>query len=129
MTHGQRRLAVEGLQWTLGLVVLLESSRLAFATAQIHAFSKTGLPPWIRPVLAGGEIVAAVLFLLPFTSVVGSYLLLLVFLLAALVHILHGQFDVGALAVYSMAVLVSMAHRSEEPREAAHDRSRADGAV
>jgi len=59
---------------------------------------------------------------MPLTSVAGSYLLLLVFLLAALVHVLHGQYDVGVLAVYSMAVLVSLAHRHDPRGEAAHDR-------
>lgn len=118
-----KRIAVEGLRWTLGLVVLLESCRLAFLPSQIHAFSKSGLPEWLRPGLAGSEIVAAVLFLVPVTRVAGSYLLLLVFLLAALVHVLHGQYDVGVLAVYSMAVLESMAHRHEGTREVAHDRS------
>ena len=117
-----KRSAVEGLRWTVGLVVLLRSGRLAFAPSQIHAFTKSGLPPWVRPVLAGSEIVAAILFLLPFTSVVGSYLLLLVFVLAAIVHILHGQFEVGTLAVYSMAVLVSMADRYDKREEVAHDR-------
>jgi hypothetical protein len=77
---------------------------------------------WIRPLLAGGEIVAAILFLVPLTTIVGSYLLLVVFFVAALVHILHGQFDVGVLAVYSMAVLVSMAHRNAKTQEVAHDR-------
>jgi hypothetical protein len=116
-----KRTAVEGLRWTLGLVVLLESFRLVFAAQQIHAPWKTGLPQRILRALAGSEIVAAVLFLVPFTNAVGSYLLLLVFFLAATVHILHGQFDVGALAVYGMAVLVSMAHRYDETRELAHD--------
>jgi hypothetical protein len=118
-----KRAAVEGLRWTLGLVVLLESCRLAFAAPQIHASWKTGPPQWILRALAGSEIVAAVLFLVPFTIVAGSYLLLLVFFLAATVHIVHGQFDVGALAVYSMAVLVSMADRHDKTREVAHDRS------
>ncbi len=123
MNPRKKRIAVEGLRWTLGLVVLFESCRLAFWPSQIHAFAKTGLPAWIRPGLAGGEIVAAVLFLVPFTSMAGGYLLLLVFLLAALVHVLHGQYDVGMLAVYSMAVLVSLAHRQEARGEVAHDRS------
>jgi uncharacterized membrane protein YphA (DoxX/SURF4 family) len=123
MKQQLKRLAVDGQRWTLGLVVLLESGRLAFLPSQVHAFSRTGLPPWTRPALAGSEIVAAILFLLPFTSVVGSYLLLVVFVLAASVHILHGQYDVGALAVYAMAVLVSMASRHDAAREAAHDRS------
>ena len=122
MNPRSKRIAVAGLRWTLGLVVLLESCELAFLPSQIQAFSRTGLPRWIRPMLAGSEIVAAVLFLLPFTRVAGSYLLLVVFLLAAAVHILHRQLDVGALAVYSMAVLVSLAHRNEATPEAAHDR-------
>jgi DoxX-like family len=117
-----RRIAIDGLRWTVGLVVLFESCRLAFWPSEIHAFSKSGLPGWIRPGLAGSEIVAAVLFLVPLTSVAGSYLLLLVFLLAALVHVLHGQYDVGVLAVYSMAVLVSLAHRQDARGEVAHDR-------
>jgi DoxX-like protein len=116
-----KRTAVDGLRWTLGLVVLLESCRLAFLPSQIHAFSRSGLPAWIRPGLAGSEIVAVVLFLVPFTSVAGSYLLLLVFLLAAVVHVLHGEYDVGVLAVYSMAVLVSLAHRADARGEVAHD--------
>ena len=121
MSQELRKAAVAGLRWTVGLVVLLESMRLAFATSQIHAFARTGLPAWLRSLLAWSEIVAAILFLLPFTTIVGSYLLLVVFFLAALVHVLHGQFDVGALAVYSMAVVVSMAHQSVETQEVAHD--------
>jgi hypothetical protein len=117
------RIAVDGLRWTLGSVVLLESCKLAFLPSEIHAFSKSGLPAWIRPGLAGSEIVAAVLFLVPFTSVVGSYMLLWVFLLAAVVHVLHGQYDVAVLAVYSMAVLVNLAHRRGTAGEIAHDRS------
>ena len=121
MIHDLRKAAAVGLQWTVGSVVLVESIRLAFAPSQIHAFSRTGLPAWTRPLLAGSEIVAAILFLVPVTSVVGSFLLLAVFFLAALIHVLHGQHDVGVLAVYSMAVLVSLAHRNGKTQEVAHD--------
>jgi hypothetical protein len=118
-----KRIAVDGLRWTLGLVVLLESCELAFLPSQIRAFSNTGLPPWIRPTLAGSEIIAAALFLWPFTIVVGGYFLFVIFLLAAAVHILHGHFDVGSLAVYSMAILVCLAHRHGVERGVAHERS------
>jgi hypothetical protein len=121
--NSRQRIAVNGLRWTVGSVILLESCKLAFLPSEIHAFSKSGLPAWIRPGLAGSEIVTAVLFLVPFTSVVGSYSLLLVFLLAALVHVLHGQYDVGVLVVYCMAVLVSLAHRRDTAGDVAHDRS------
>jgi len=121
MTGDLRKTALAGLRWTVGLVVLLESARLAFASSQIQAFARTGLPAGLRPLLAWSEILAAILFLVPITSLVGSYLLLAVFFLAALVHVLHGQFDVGVLAVYSMAVLVNMAHRNDKTEEVAND--------
>ena len=54
----------------------------------------------------------------------GGYLLLIILFLAALLHLLHGEFDVGVLLVYAMAVLVSMAYRSREESEAAHDGQR-----
>lgn len=122
MSTQLRERAVEGLRWTLGLVVLLESCRLVFVTSQAHAFSTSGLPGWILLVLGGSEIVAAVLFLVPFTSILGGYLLLAVFFAAAAVHVLHGQVDVGMLVVYSVAVVVCMAHRVGEAGEMAHDR-------
>ena len=110
------------LRWTLGLVALLESFAFVFSNSAAHFLAKTGLPSWIRPALGGAEIVAAVLFLLPFTTVIGSYLLLVVFGFAALVHLLHGPYEVGGLAVYAVAVLVCMAHAENKTQEAAHER-------
>src|SRR5580704_5616264 len=110
------------LRWTLGLVVLLESFALFFFNSAAHFLAKTGLPSWIRPALGGAEIVTAVLFLVPFTTVIGSYLLLVVFGFAALVHLLHGQYEVGGLAVYAVAVLVCMAHAENKTQEAGHER-------
>ena len=54
---------------------------------------------------------AAVLFLVPITTVVGAWLLLLVFAGAILLHVLHGQYEVGGLLVYSAAVYVVLAFR------------------
>jgi hypothetical protein len=54
--------------------------------------------------------------------VIGSYLLLVVFGFAALVHLLHGQYEVGGLAVYAVAVLVCMAHAENKTQEAGHER-------
>jgi hypothetical protein len=98
------------LRWALGLVVLLESCQFVFSNSAAHFLAKAGLPSWIRPVLGGAEIIAAVLFLVPFTTLIGSYLLLVIFGLAALVHILHGQYDVRGLVVYAVAVLVCMTY-------------------
>lgn len=116
------RFSIPLLRWTLGLVVLFESSRFAFSASAAYLLSKTGLPSWLQPVLGGAEIVAVVLFLVPFTARGGGYLLLVVFALAAFVHILHGQFDVGGLAVYAAAVLVCLAQTQNKPTKVTHGR-------
>lgn len=110
------------LRWTLGLVVIIESSQFAFSASAAHFFAKTGLPSWLRPALGGSEILAAILFLVPFTALLGGYLLLVIFGVAALIHLLHGQFGVEGLLVYAVAALVCMAHRHNSPSEARRDR-------
>jgi hypothetical protein len=110
------------LRWTLGLVVVLESAEFILSNSATHFLVKAGLPTWIQPVLGGSEILAAVLFLLPFTAKIGSYLLLIIFALAALLHILHGQFSVGGLVVYAAAVLVCMASAGNTTQQASHER-------
>jgi hypothetical protein len=120
-----RSRAVFGLQWIVGLVVIVESLRLAFEPAAARHFAKAGMPLWMRPALAWTEIAAAILFLVPFTTLLGGYGLLLIFFLAALLHILHGEFDIGVLLVYAMAVVVTMAYRSSAELETAHDGQRA----
>jgi len=57
------------------------------------------------------EVVAAVLFLLSPTVVVGGWALLVIFAAAALLHFMHGQFEVGGLLVYGAAVFVVLAFR------------------
>jgi hypothetical protein len=122
MNTRRKNFSIPLLRWTLGLVVLLESCQFIFSNSAAHFLAKTGLPSWLRPVLGGAESIAAVLFLLPWTALLGSYLLLVIFALAALVHILHGQFDVGGLVVYAAAVFVCMAHSENRTAEAAHKR-------
>jgi uncharacterized membrane protein YphA (DoxX/SURF4 family) len=117
-----KHISIPLLRWTLGLVVLLESFQFVFSTSAAHFLAKAGLPSWLQPVLGGAEIVAAFFFLVPFTALVGSYLLLAIFALAALVHILHGQFEVGGLLVYAVAVLVCLAHTEDRTAEAVHER-------
>jgi DoxX-like family len=110
------------LRWTLGLVVVLESIEFILSNSAAHFLVKAGLPSWIQTVLGGSEIFGAVLFLLPFTAKIGSYLLLIIFALAVLLHILHGQFNVGGLAVYAAAVLVCLASAGNTTQEASHER-------
>lgn len=105
MTQNGHKLARTGLQYSLGLVLIYESSRLAFAAGAAHTFQQTHLPQWFRVAIALVELVGAILFLLPPTIVVGGRLLLATFGVAAVVHVLHGQTDIGYLIIYSMAVV------------------------
>lgn len=110
MNAQARRRAIPALRWTVGLVVLFESCRFVLSHGPIHG----GLPQWIRPVLGGPEIIAAILFLLPLTRAVGGNLLLLIFALAAMVHMLHGEYDVGPLLVYAAAVFATMTKKHRD---------------
>lgn len=113
---GQRtRFAIRALHWTVGLVVLLESC-LTFHAAQsrLHDLGHPGVLAWVRLVLSGSEIVAALLFLVPVTTVVGGYLLLVIFALAIVIHGLHGDFlGLEILVLYGVAVFVSLADRND----------------
>jgi len=114
------KFAVPALRWTLGLVIILESYRFAVSSLARHFLLQVGLPSWAAPVVGGLEVAAAVLFLIPAASLVGSYALLFIFFIAALIHFLHGAFDVGGLVVYSAAVLVCMTHGRTRTEEVAH---------
>ncbi len=72
------------------------------------------MPDAIRLILGWSEVVAAILFLVPFTTVVGAWLVLTVFAGAILLHVAHGQYEVGGLLVYSAAVFVVLAFRDSE---------------
>jgi uncharacterized membrane protein YphA (DoxX/SURF4 family) len=110
MSRSTQDRSIRILHWTVGLVVLMESCLLAFEPGRIHSFAKTGFPHWIRPALAGPEIVAALLFLVPATSRIGAQVLLLIFGVAAILHLLHGRYDISSLLVYAAGVLVVLRH-------------------
>ena len=95
------KLARIGLQWSLGLVLIYESYRLLFYTGSGHGH----IPHLLLQVIAAVELLGAILFLIPPTVVAGGRTLLATFLAAAVVHILHGQPNVGFLAIYGFAVL------------------------
>jgi len=105
MNQDAHKLARTGLQYSLGLVLIYQCSRLAFAPGAAHAFQSTHLPPWVRMAIALVELLGAILFLVPPTVRAGGRLLLATFGIAAVIHLLHGQADVGFLIIYSMAVL------------------------
>ena len=106
MTQNTNTLARYGLQYSLGLVLIYQCSRLAFASGAAHAFQPTHLPQWFRVAIALVELLGAILFLIPPTVVAGGRVLLATFGVAAVVHLLHGQPDIEFLIIYSMAVLV-----------------------
>jgi len=108
MKHSAHDLAKTGLQWSLGLVLIYECSRLLFAHGAAQAFAKTHLPQWFRAAIAAVELLGAVLFLLPPTMLAGGRVLLGTFLVVAVVHFLHGQPEIGYLVIYGMAVLTVM---------------------
>jgi hypothetical protein len=125
MTSRNSQLAVQSLRWVLGIVVLWQSFLFLGATmTDIQAAGSGHMSAhlWVRLVLASVEIVGAVMFLAPVVNLAGSYLLLIVFAFAMLFHALQGHFDVGALPVYAMAVLVWIAHRREAQAKVSDER-------
>ena len=94
--------ALTELQWTLGVVVLIEAALFVLPGAR-HEFARTHMPDVLRQVLGWGEIVGAVVFLIPRTAVRGAWILISVFVLAIAAHLLHGMFNVGSLIVYVAA--------------------------
>lgn len=106
MTQEANKLARTGLQWSLGLVLIYQCSRLIFSVGAAHSFERTHLPQWFRIAIGSVELLGTILFLIPPAVVAGGRLLLATFGVAAIVHILHGQPDVGYLVIYAMAVLV-----------------------
>ncbi|HTA25491.1 MAG TPA: DoxX family protein [Terriglobales bacterium] len=105
MTKDANKLARTGLQWSLGLVLIYECSRLVFSAGARHSFETNHLPQWFRVAIGSVELLGAILFLIPPAVVAGGRVLLATFGAAAIIHILHGQPDVGYLVIYAMAVL------------------------
>lgn len=102
MTAQRANIALTGLQWTLGLVILIEAILFVLPGAA-HGFSRTHLPNAIRLILGFGEIAGCVLMLIPRTAIRGAWLLVAVFALGIVIHLLHGQYEVGNLAIYTAA--------------------------
>lgn len=117
MNIRQQQVAAWVLRWTVGLVVLWESYRFCFSEAATRHLQRMGLPQWVASALGGTEIVAAILFLVPKVSRIGGYSLLVIFAVAATLHVLHGQFEIGPLFVYGAAVFMcTSANDRTEPR-------------
>jgi len=105
MSEHRLKCALAGLQWTLGLVILIEAVLFLLPSAR-HDFARTHMPDILRQVLGWGEILGAVLLLIPRTAVRGAWILVGIFVLAIVVHLLHGMYNVGNLAIYAAAAWV-----------------------
>jgi len=102
MSSSGTKVGLTVLQWALGVVVLIEAVLFAMPSAA-HEFARTHLPGFVRLVVAWGEIVGCVLLLIPRTAIRGAWLLLAVFVMAILLHLLHGMYGVGNLVIYAAA--------------------------
>lgn len=102
MSAASTKTALTILQWTLGIVILIEAVMFVLPSAA-HEFSRTHMPGFIRLLLGWGEIAGCILLLIPKTAIRGAWLLVAVFVFAILIHLLHGAYNVGNLAIYTAA--------------------------
>ena len=90
------------LQYSLGISILIQAVLFVLPSAA-HEFARTHMPGFVRMVIGWGEIAGSVLLLIPQAAVRGAWLLLAVFVMAILLHLLHGMYSVGNLVVYAAA--------------------------
>jgi hypothetical protein len=102
MSSPKTKIALTVLQWALGIVILIEAVVFVMPSAA-HDFARTHMPGFIRMVLGFGEIIGCILLLLPQTAIRGAWLLLAVFVMAIMIHLLHGAYNVGNLVIYAAA--------------------------
>ncbi len=112
MTDQRMKIALTGLQWALGVVILAEAILFVMPGAA-HEFGRTHMPNALRLILGWGEIIGAVLLLVPRTSARGAWVLAALFVFAILVHMLHGMFNVGNLVIYTASACVVAAAKTQ----------------
>lgn len=103
--------ALTALQWTLGIVILIESILFVMPGAR-RDFGRTHMPDIVRLSLGWGEICGALLLLIPRTASRGAWLLICVFVFAILIHLLHGMSNVGSLLIYTAAAWAVAAEKA-----------------
>jgi hypothetical protein len=109
MSAAGTKTALIALQWTLGVVILIEAG-LFVMPGSAHDFARSRMPNFIRLILGWVEVAGCILFLIPRTAVRGAWVLVAVFTVAILIHVLHGMYGVGNLVIYiaaAFAVAVS----------------------
>jgi uncharacterized membrane protein YphA (DoxX/SURF4 family) len=96
------KLGLSVLRWALGLVILIKAVMFVLPSAA-HDFARTHMPAFVRLVLGFGEILGCILLLIPGTVVRGAWLLVAVFVMAILLHLLHGLWGIDNLVIYAAA--------------------------
>ncbi len=102
MSPMKNKLGLSVLQWSLGIVILIEAVMFVLPGAA-HDFARTHMPGFVRLVLGFGEIIGCILLLIPQTAIRGAWFLLAVFVMAILLHLLHGAYNVGNVVIYAAA--------------------------
>lgn len=102
MSNSQSKIGLTVLQWALGMVILIEAVMFVLPSAA-HEFGRTHMPGFVRMILGFGEMLGCVLLLIPQTVVRGAWLLLAVFVMAILLHLLHGLYGISNLVIYAAA--------------------------
>jgi len=102
MSTAHTKTALTVLQWALGVVILIEAVMFVLPSAA-HDFARTHMPGFVRLVLGFGEILGCVLLLIPGTAIRGAWVLVAVFIMAILLHLLHGMYGIGNLVIYAAA--------------------------
>ncbi|MGA2348750.1 MAG: hypothetical protein ABSF93_22265 [Candidatus Sulfotelmatobacter sp.] len=102
MSSARSKTGLTVLQWALGVVILIEAVLFVLPSAA-HDFARTHMPGFVRMVLGFGEIGGCVLLLIPQTAIRGAWVLVAVFIMAILLHLLHGMYGIGNLVIYTAA--------------------------
>jgi uncharacterized membrane protein YphA (DoxX/SURF4 family) len=105
------------LRIVMGIVIVWLSWPTAFPQGPAEAAHFPGLGAFIR-VLAGVEMLGAVLLLIPRFVRLGARTLIAVFAVAIALHLLHGETHVGPLIIYGAATAVILT-ADEAPRRSA----------
>jgi len=111
MIPSSLRRALTALRLTLAVMIVWLSVPAAFPGAAALASPHAGLVGFQR-VLASVEMVAAALLLVPALVQFAAWALIAVFGVAIGVHVLHGEYRVGALAIYLAATVVVLTARA-----------------
>lgn len=119
MNTSDKHVAMVVLQWAVGIIVGIESALFAFSASTVRHLAHLRLPTWIGLAIGITELVAALLFLLPVSKRAGGFALLAIFAMAIVLHLLHGEYNVGPLAVYAAGVWAVMADGKPAERSTA----------